>query len=198
MALVLVLRPEPGASATASRARELGLNAIAVPLFTVEPIQWDAPEPSAFDGLLLTSANAVRHGGVQLDPLRSLKVYAVGPATAEAALGAGLDVAVAGEGGVDRLLAAIPPNAQVVTCELTGRAMSSEQFAQWLQAQRERALDVGIMIGGAFGLGDVVRRRATSSLSLAPWTMPHELARLVLAEQLYRAGTIVRGEPYHK
>jgi uroporphyrinogen-III synthase len=110
MALVLVLRPEPGASATASRARELGLNAIAVPLFTVEPIQWDAPEPSAFDGLLLTSANAVRHGGVQLDPLRSLKVYAVGPATAEAALGAGLDVAVAGEGGVDRLLAAIPPD----------------------------------------------------------------------------------------
>jgi 23S rRNA (pseudouridine1915-N3)-methyltransferase len=98
----------------------------------------------------------------------------------------------------ERLLAAIPPNAQVVTCELTGRAMSSEQFAQWLQAQRERALDVGIMIGGAFGLGDVVRRRAASSLSLAPWTMPHELARLVLAEQLYRAGTIVRGEPYHK
>jgi 23S rRNA (pseudouridine1915-N3)-methyltransferase len=98
----------------------------------------------------------------------------------------------------ERLLAAIRPNAQVVTCELTGRAMSSEQFAQWLQAQRERALDVGIMIGGAFGLGDVVRRRATSSLSLAPWTMPHELARLVLAEQLYRAGTIVRGEPYHK
>jgi 23S rRNA (pseudouridine1915-N3)-methyltransferase len=98
----------------------------------------------------------------------------------------------------ERLLAAIPPNAQVVTCELTGRAMSSEQFAQWLQAQRERALDVGITIGGAFGLGDVVRRRAASSLALAPWTMPHELARLVLAEQLYRAGTIVRGEPYHK
>jgi 23S rRNA (pseudouridine1915-N3)-methyltransferase len=54
------------------------------------------------------------------------------------------------------------------------------------------------MVGGALGWGGVVRRRATSSLSLAPWTMPHELARLVLAEQLYRAGTIVRGEPYHK
>jgi 23S rRNA (pseudouridine1915-N3)-methyltransferase len=47
-------------------------------------------------------------------------------------------------------------------------------------------------------LGDVVRRRAVASLALAPWTMPHELARLVLAEQLYRAGTIIRGEPYHK
>ena len=42
------------------------------------------------------------------------------------------------------------------------------------------------------------RTRATASLALAPWTLPHELARLVLAEQLYRAGTIVRGEPYHK
>jgi 23S rRNA (pseudouridine1915-N3)-methyltransferase len=98
----------------------------------------------------------------------------------------------------ERLLASIPPQAQVIVCELTGRAMSSEQFAQWLQAHRERAVDVGILIGGAFGLGDVVRQRASGSLALAPWTMPHELARLVLAEQLYRAGTIVRGEPYHK
>jgi len=98
----------------------------------------------------------------------------------------------------ERLLDAIPPNAQVVACELTGRAMSSEQFAQWLQAYRERAVDVGIVIGGAFGLGEGVRRRATASLALAPWTLPHELARLVLAEQLYRAGTIVRREPYHK
>ena len=98
----------------------------------------------------------------------------------------------------ERLLASIPPNAQVVTCDVTGRAMTSQQFAQWLQAYRERAVDVAILIGGAFGLGDVVRRRAAASLALAPWTMPHELARLVLAEQLYRAGTIIRGEPYHK
>jgi len=98
----------------------------------------------------------------------------------------------------ERLLAALPDTAQVVACELTGRTMSSEAFAQWMQAQRERALDVGIMIGGAFGLGDVVRKRANVSLALAPWTLPHELARLVLAEQMYRAGTIIRGEPYHK
>jgi 23S rRNA (pseudouridine1915-N3)-methyltransferase len=98
----------------------------------------------------------------------------------------------------ERLLAAIPSGAHIVACELTGKTMSSEQFAAWLQRLREQARDVAIVIGGAFGLGDVVRRRATSSLSLAPWTMPHELARLVLAEQLYRAGTIVRGEPYHK
>jgi 23S rRNA (pseudouridine1915-N3)-methyltransferase len=54
------------------------------------------------------------------------------------------------------------------------------------------------VIGGAFGLGDAVRQRASTTLALAPWTLPHELARLVLVEQLYRAGTIVRGEPYHK
>lgn len=76
--------------------------------------------------------------------------------------------------------------------------MTSEQFARWLQDLREKARDVAVLIGGAFGLSDVVRARAAVSISLAPWTLPHELARLVLAEQLYRAGTIIRGEPYHK
>jgi 23S rRNA (pseudouridine1915-N3)-methyltransferase len=98
----------------------------------------------------------------------------------------------------ERLLAAVPAAAQVVACELTGRSMTSEQFARWLQELRERARDVAILIGGAYGLGDVVRSRATATLALAPWTLPHELARLVLAEQVYRAGTIARGEPYHK
>ncbi|HTE47139.1 MAG TPA: 23S rRNA (pseudouridine(1915)-N(3))-methyltransferase RlmH [Gemmatimonadaceae bacterium] len=98
----------------------------------------------------------------------------------------------------DRLLATIPSAAQVVTCELTGRTMTSEQFARWLQELRERARDVAFLIGGAIGLGDVVKERSTSTIALAPWTLPHELARLVLAEQLYRAGTLIRGEPYHK
>jgi 23S rRNA (pseudouridine1915-N3)-methyltransferase len=97
-----------------------------------------------------------------------------------------------------RLLSAIPPAAQVVTCDVTGRIMTSEEFAAWLQQLRERARDVALVIGGAFGLGDAVRKRATASLALAPWTLAHELARLVLAEQFYRAGTILRGEPYHK
>ena len=98
----------------------------------------------------------------------------------------------------DRLLDAIPSGARLVTCDVTGRAMTSEQFARWMQGEREAARDVGIMIGGAFGLGGNVRVKKPTSLSLAPWTLPHELARLVLAEQLYRAGTIMRGEPYHK
>jgi 23S rRNA (pseudouridine1915-N3)-methyltransferase len=86
----------------------------------------------------------------------------------------------------------------LVACDPGGLSMASEQFADWLQERRERAQDVAFVIGGAYGLSDAIRQAATLRLSLAPWTLPHELARLVLAEQLYRAGTIVRGEPYHK
>ena len=98
----------------------------------------------------------------------------------------------------ERLLSAVPSGARIVACEVTGQAMTSEHFARWMQDQRERARDVAIIVGGAFGLGPSVRNRTNDTLALAPWTLPHELARLVLAEQLYRAGTIVRGEPYHK
>ena len=88
--------------------------------------------------------------------------------------------------------------AVLVACDVGGEAMTSERFAAWLQRKREEGRDVGFVIGGAYGLADELRARATLRLSLAPWTLPHELARLVLVEQLYRAGTIVRGEPYHK
>jgi 23S rRNA (pseudouridine1915-N3)-methyltransferase len=91
-----------------------------------------------------------------------------------------------------------PGDAVVVACDPGGVAMESEPFARWLQAQRDAARNVCFVIGGAHGLGEAVLRRANRRLSLAPWTLPHEVARLVLAEQLYRAGTIVRGEPYHK
>jgi 23S rRNA (pseudouridine1915-N3)-methyltransferase len=89
--------------------------------------------------------------------------------------------------------------ADVIACDPTGPQMASDEFAGWMRQARERdGRDVAFLIGGAFGLSDVVRARAHSSLGFSRWTMPHELARLVLAEQLYRAGTIVRGEPYHK
>jgi uroporphyrinogen-III synthase len=107
MRRLLVLRPQPGAAATVERARERGLPAIALPLFEIEPIAWQAPDPSAFDGLLLTSANAVRSAGDQLQGLRGLPVYAVGEATAEAARTSGFDIAAAGEAGVDRLLGSL-------------------------------------------------------------------------------------------
>lgn len=107
MRRVLVLRPEPGASATAAAARERGLDPVTVPLFAVEPLDWEAPEAGSFDGLLLTSANAVRHAGDQLVPLRGLPAYAVGDATAAAARQAGFDIAATGDAGVDRLLGSI-------------------------------------------------------------------------------------------
>ena len=95
-------------------------------------------------------------------------------------------------------LAGVVAEVDVVACSEDGARMSSVEFARWLQAARERAKDFAFVIGGAFGLPETLLERAKSRLSLAPWTLPHELARLVLAEQLYRAGTIVRGEPYHK
>jgi 23S rRNA (pseudouridine1915-N3)-methyltransferase len=98
----------------------------------------------------------------------------------------------------ERLLAVVPSSAQVIACDVSGRSMTSEVFSEWLVGLRERARDVAILVGGAFGLSSAVKQRATMSVSLAPWTLPHEMARLVLTEQLYRAGTIARREPYHK
>jgi uroporphyrinogen-III synthase len=107
MTRVLVLRPEPGASATVEKAQEYGLDASASPLFAIEPVEWQAPDPARFDALLLTSANAVRCGGEELKQLRGLPVCAVGQATAEAAREAGFDITAVGGGGIDRLLGSI-------------------------------------------------------------------------------------------
>ena len=98
----------------------------------------------------------------------------------------------------ERLRERILTTAALVACDAAGKTMTSEQFATWLQGRRERAQDVAFVIGGAHGLSDTLRMSVDSQLSLSPLTFPHELARLILAEQLYRAGTIIRGEPYHK
>ena len=94
--MVVVLRPEPGNTRTADALRARGLEARQVPLFAVVPVYWTPPNPTGFDGLLLTSANAVRHGGAALDLFRRLPVVAVGAATAAAASEAGFAVAVTG------------------------------------------------------------------------------------------------------
>lgn len=98
-----------------------------------------------------------------------------------------------GEGLIARVGTAL-----LVVCDERGDQLSSDAFARAMQRWREDGRDVAFVIGGAHGLSDAVRQRASRRLALAPWTLPHELARLVLAEQLYRAGTLVRGEPYHK
>jgi uroporphyrinogen-III synthase len=112
--MILVLRPEPGASETLARARECGLDARAVPLFEIEPVEWDVPDVGGFDGLLLTSANAARLAGERLVELRGLPVHAVGAATAKAAREAGFDIATSGDDGVERLLRSIEPDLRLL------------------------------------------------------------------------------------
>jgi len=114
MSRVVVLRPEPGASETAARARQLGLEPILMPLFDVEPVEWEAPDPAGFDALLVTSANAIRCGGERLTELRTLPAHAVGEATAQAARDAGFEVATVGEGGVDELLDSLDPSMRLL------------------------------------------------------------------------------------
>ena len=111
MSRVLVLRPEPGARATVERARRRGLDAVAIPLFEIEPVPSKAPDIAGFDGLLLTSANAVRFTSQEL---RGLPVYAVGEATAEAAREAGFDIAATGDAGVEKLLDSIECDVKLV------------------------------------------------------------------------------------
>ena len=98
-----------------------------------------------------------------------------------------------------RLLARLPEHAQIVALTRTGQGMSSTDLADYLQDHALHSTpEVCFLIGGAFGLGPDILEQAQKRWSLSDATLPHEMARLVLAEQLYRAGTIVRNEPYHK
>ncbi|HEX8414813.1 MAG TPA: uroporphyrinogen-III synthase [Sphingomicrobium sp.] len=107
MMRLTILRPEPGASASLAMAKELGIEALSVPLFTIEALDWEVPQSAGFDGVLLTSANAIRFGGHKVRELRGLKAFAVGDATAQAAREAGFDIAATGAAGVERLLGSI-------------------------------------------------------------------------------------------
>ncbi len=106
MSPVLVIRPEPGCSATVDAARSKDLPAEACPLFEIGPLAWQPPPPDEVDALLLGSANAVRHGGPHLAGFRDKPVYAVGEITAAAAVAAGFAVVAAGRGGMQQMLEA--------------------------------------------------------------------------------------------
>lgn len=111
---VAILRPEPGNAATARRLRQAGLDPLPLPLFAVSPIDWTPPAAAGFDGLLLTSANALRHGGAGLASLHGLPVLAVGSATADAAREAGFTVARTGSTDVAALLRDTPGSARLL------------------------------------------------------------------------------------
>jgi uroporphyrinogen-III synthase len=109
MRRLFVFRPEPAARQTILKAGALGLDAVSVPLFELQRLEWSPPDPGNFDALLLTSANTVKMAGDRLDLFRALPVHAVGEGTAVAAEVAGLGVATIGAGGVDKLLADVDP-----------------------------------------------------------------------------------------
>lgn len=105
---LIVIRPQPGNDATCAAARERGAEALAFPLFTIEPLAWAMPE-GPFDAILAGSANVFRHGGEVLQNLRDVPVIAVGETTAASARAAGFTVSRIGEGGLQPVVATLPP-----------------------------------------------------------------------------------------
>lgn len=98
-----------------------------------------------------------------------------------------------------RLLSRIRDNALVCTLEIAGKRLTSEQFAGWLErAAVDGRGNVCFVIGGSLGLHKSVTERADFHLSFSDMTFPHQLMRVILSEQIYRAFRIINGEPYHK
>jgi len=97
-----------------------------------------------------------------------------------------------------RMLAAIGRRDFVVALEVSGRAMTTAELARWLQARLAGGRDLAFLIGGPDGLSTELLARADLRWSLSPLTWPHGLVRVMLAEQLYRAHSLLQGHPYHR
>ncbi|HCJ4362012.1 TPA: 23S rRNA (pseudouridine(1915)-N(3))-methyltransferase RlmH, partial [Listeria innocua] len=98
-----------------------------------------------------------------------------------------------------RILAKIPDDAHVIALAIDGKMKSSEEFAADLDKLATYGKSkVAFVIGGSLGLSEAVLKRSNEQISFGRLTLPHQLMRLVLVEQVYRAFRIVRGEPYHK
>jgi len=98
----------------------------------------------------------------------------------------------------ERTLAAIPKGARVVALDVKGRSWSTEQLSQQLDGWLHDGRDLALLVGGPEGLAAECLARAEQRWSLAPLTLPHPLVRIVVAEQLYRAWSILNGHPYHR
>ena len=97
-----------------------------------------------------------------------------------------------------RVIAALPKNAHVIALDGIGKMHSSEQLAQRLEHWRGQGHDLAFLIGGPEGHAAEVLAAANEAWSLGPLTLPHMLVRLVLAEQLYRAASMLANHPYHR
>jgi 23S rRNA (pseudouridine1915-N3)-methyltransferase len=104
--------------------------------------------------------------------------------------------AVTREGG--DMLAAIGKDDYVVALEIAAKSMSTEQLSVWLAERMRDGRPLALLIGGPDGLAPQCRERADQSWSLSPLTLPHGLVRVVVAEQIYRAMSLLAGHPYHR
>ena len=131
------------------------------------------------------------------DYLQRLRCY-VRPAEREVREATGGSAAVGQRQDGAALLSRIPERASVVALTREGSAWSSRELARRLERWRAAARPLVLVIGGSRGLGTAVLEQADARWSLGPLTLPHELARVVVLEQLYRAFTMLEGHPYHK
>jgi len=104
--------------------------------------------------------------------------------------------AIAREGR--EMLAALGRDEFVVALEVRGAAMDTEQLSQWLARRLQEGRPLALLIGGPDGLASDCRARADQQWSLSPLTLPHGLVRVIVAEQLYRATSVLAGHPYHR
>lgn len=99
----------------------------------------------------------------------------------------------------ERMLAKIPDSAYVIALAIEGKQLDSVTFAQKIEELGVRGTSqIVFVIGGSLGLSDAVMKRADYALSFSPMTFPHQMMKVVLLEQIYRAYRIMNGEPYHK
>jgi len=98
----------------------------------------------------------------------------------------------------ERMLEALPKNSLVVALDVMGRQWRTEELAQQLGDWMHDGRDIALLVGGPDGLAPACREQADRSWSLSPLTFPHPLVRVIVAEQLYRATTILKHHPYHK
>lgn len=98
----------------------------------------------------------------------------------------------------ERIKAALPASAYIVALQVEGRPLSSEQLAKFLETRARDGRDVAFVIGGPDGIPPEIDARADFRWSLSALTLPHALARVIVAEALYRAVSIIKGHPYHR
>jgi 23S rRNA (pseudouridine1915-N3)-methyltransferase len=135
----------------------------------------------------------------QGDYMKRLKRYTtISVREVKDSVGRGFPDTVAMEREGEALLKASAKSRQRILLSPDGKELTSKQFARYLKGQIERQGHLAFLIGGPLGFAPEVESAAQDTLSLSRLTFPHELARIIFLEQLYRAFTILRGEPYHK